>query len=429
MKTTLTEPSAQPAHQRDRAASGPAPIPIVHIITKLELGGAQQNTLYTVSHLDRRRFAPYLVAGCGGIMDDDARQLGDVTVSWVRSLIREIRPWRDLRAFIELWRQLRRIRRSAGPAMLVHTHSSKAGILGRWAARLAGATVIVHTYHGFGFHSGQPGWLRRSLIGIERLTATVTDAVIVVSRANQRQGAAIGLFQPSAAREAGRRPPSLLIRSGIAFAQFRAERSDEAAETRGGGLRATLRIPNDAPVVITVACLKPQKAPLDLVDVAQRVRRQLPEVRFLVIGDGELRPAMETAIESAGLRDCVLLLGWRRDVPALLQAADLFALTSRWEGLPRSILEAMLAGLPVVATAVDGVTDVVQEGVNGFVVKVGELERMAQRVVEVLTTPALRRQMGRSARALSEEFDIDRMVRQQEALYQQLLRAKEVIVQ
>ncbi|MEW6325381.1 MAG: glycosyltransferase family 4 protein [Nitrospirota bacterium] len=417
MKTMLAAPSTD---RKDQSAAGTPPIPVVHIITKLELGGAQQNTLYTVSHLDRRRFAPYLIAGCGGLLDEEARRLDGVRLSWVPSLIREIRPWRDLLAWIALRRRLWRIREEAGPVMIVHTHSSKAGILGRWAAAMAGATAIVHTDHGFGFNDEQPWWLRRFLIWLERLTAQVADAAIVVSEANQRLGERLGLFGRGEGKRPSR-PQSRLIRSGIEFSSFRTAGASEKA-----AMRKTLGLGPGALVVVTVACLKPQKAPLDLVAVAQRVAQEMPDVRFVVIGDGELRPAMEAQIDAARLRDRVALLGWRRDVPELLQAADLFLLTSRWEGLPRSILEAMLAGLPVVATAVDGVGDVVQDGVNGYLISAGDVDRIARRVVELLRAPALRHRMGEAARALPGEFDIDRMVRQQEALYLELLQAKGV---
>ena len=404
------------------------PVPVVHIITKLELGGAQQNTLFTLAHLDRGRFVPHLLAGCGGLLDEEARRSDGLRTTGVPSLVREISPWRDLRAVLALWRQLVRIRRNAGPVMIVHTHSSKAGILGRWAAWLAGASAIIHTYHGFGFHDEQPRWMRRWFIWLEKLTASVTDGVIVVSRANQRRGDACGLFGPPGFHKVAGRPPAILIRSGIDFAAFQSagrERGADAVHCRND-LRKELRLSPDALVVLTVACLKPQKAPDDIVAVAGRVLRRVPGAVFLIAGDGELRPELEAMIRADGLEEQVILLGWRRDIPRLLRAADLFLLTSRWEGLPRAILEALLAGLPVVATAADGVTDVVQDGVNGYVVPIGDVERIADRLIVLLQTPELRKRMSIAAEALPVEFEIHTMVRQQEALYSDLLRVKGV---
>lgn len=415
------------AAQREPPRTG-RPVPVVHIITKLELGGAQQNTLFTLAHLDRGRFAPYLLAGCGGLLDEEARRTDGLRATWVPSLIREIRPWRDLWALLVLRWQLARIRREAGPVMIVHTHSSKAGILGRWAARLAGASAIIHTHHGFGFHDEQPRWVRRVFIWMERLTASVTDGVIVVSRANQRLGDACGLFGLSGSKKAAGRPPAILIRSGIDFAAFQPTGRVSGADAvrRRIDLRAELGLAPEAPVVLTVACLKPQKAPGDIVAVARRVLHREPGAAFLIAGDGELRPELEAMIRANGLEGRVILLGWRRDIPRLLRAADLFLLTSRWEGLPRAILEALLAGLPVVATAADGVMDVVQDGVNGYVVPIGDVERIADRLIELLQAPALRRRMSVAAEALPVEFEIHAMVRRQEALYVDVLRAKGV---
>ncbi|MBI3621084.1 MAG: glycosyltransferase family 4 protein [Nitrospirae bacterium] len=405
-------------------------VPVVHIITRLELGGAQENTLFTVAHLDRRRFTPHLMTGCGGLLDEEARRLAGVPVAWVPSLIRQIRPWRDLSALLSLRRGLLSIREEAGPVMIVHTHSSKAGILGRYAARMAGATVVIHTYHGFGFHDGQPWWLRRFLIRLERFMAQLTDSVIVVSEANRRLGEAIGLFGASGGQRTDGRPPSVLIRSGIDLATLQegGGRAEERSQARAK-VRAALGLAPDAPVVLTVACLKPQKAPGDVVEVAARVCRDRPDARFLIAGDGELRPQLEAQIRAEGLEGRVILLGWRRDIPQLMRAADLFLLTSRWEGLPRAILEALAAGLPVVATAADGVTDIIQDGVNGYVAPVGDVEGLAGRVDELLRAPAVRQRMSAAASSLPDEFNIHTMVRQQEALYADLLRAKGVVVQ
>ena len=421
--------TAQPGSSK---AAGP--VPVVHIITKLELGGAQQNTLYTLAHLDRRRFAPFLIAGDGGLLDQEARQLDGVPGTWIGSLIRETRPWRDLAALFALRDRLRQIRRTAGPIMVVHTHSSKAGILGRWAARMAGATVILHTFHGFGFHPGQPGWLRGLFIWLERMTATMTDGVIVVSQANRIDGQKLRLFDDGEAERdpRSRRPPAVLIRSGIDFSRYRQSESPPEGEAvhdrtrQRAEMRRAMAIPPESPVIVTVACLKAQKAPLDVVDVARRVIREVPNARFLLAGDGELRPQVEARIEAEGLTGKMLLLGWRRDVPELLGMADLFLLTSRWEGLPRVILEAMLVGLPVVATAVDGVTDVVQDGVTGFMAPVGHVDEMAHHIIRLLQQPETMRRMAEAARRLPQEFDIDAMVRRQEELYSTLLQMKGV---
>ena len=378
------------------------PRTVLHIITQLELGGAQQNTLYTCGHLDRNRFRAELACGPGGLLDDDARALPDVPVHFVRSLVRPVRPFADATALLALARLIAKIR----PA-IVHTHSSKAGILGRWAARLAGVKTTVHSIHGFGFHPGQNPAVRRAFIAAERATSRITTHFIAVSRANRTEGAALGLFSPSCCS---------VIRSGIELGRYRL-----AAES-AGSLRRELGLAPGDPLVGMVACLKPQKAPLDFVAVAARVIQSEPRATFVLAGDGDLRAAVEDAIAAVpGGEGRIRLLGWRRDTEAVIAGVDVLLLTSRWEGLPRVLPEAMAAGRPVVATAVDGSPEAVEDGINGFLAPPGDVGLMAQRVVEILRDPALGARMGAAGRDRADEWDIDRMVRDQETLYDEIL--------
>lgn len=382
-------------------------IPVIHIITLLELGGAQQNTLYTVAHLDRRTFRPYLIAGKGGILDPDAKASGDVPCFFLPDLRREILPHRDLLALRQIRSRIRAIiRANPGARTIVHTHSSKAGILGRLAAWLEGVPVIIHTFHGFGFHDGQSLPVRWAFQTAERMTGRITNAFIMVSRANMEKARRLGIA--SAER-------MTLIRSGISIREFQ-----EVREGREE-IRASLGLGPDEPMVIMVACLKPQKAPLDFVEMAKRVVAQEPKARFFLAGDGALRRAVEEQAVLAGLGGGFRLLGWRRDIPQLLRASDVLVLTSRWEGLPRVLPQAMAAGLPVVATSVDGSPEVVKDGVNGYLVPPGRVAVMAERVLALLRDPGLRQRMGAEGRARVAEFDIERMVVQQEELYMTLV--------
>jgi glycosyltransferase involved in cell wall biosynthesis len=173
-----------------------------------------------------------------------------------------------------------------------------------------------------------------------------------------------------------------------------------------------------------VACLKPQKAPLDFVEAAARVARNHPEARFVLAGDGELSSAVASRARALGLEGRLSLLGWRRDVPDLLAALDVLVLTSRWEGLPRVIPEAIAATVPVVATAVDGSAEILKDDENGLLAEPGDIDGIAARIGRLLDDPALAPRLTAAARPLLEEFDIDRMVRRQEALYARLLDEK-----
>lgn len=377
------------------------PATVCHIITKLELGGAQQNTLFTVGHLDRTRFRPVLITGEVGLLDTDAKAIAGVEFHQVPVMAREIRPWQDLRAVVGMAILLRKIKPD-----IVHTHSSKAGILGRLAARLAGVPVIIHSIHGYGFTRFQPSLQRRFLIAAERLAARFTTKFFAVSEANRRMGLDLGLFRAEQCR---------VVRSGVDLGKIRNIRIDPTRKKRELGMD-----PN-VPVIGMVGPLKPQKAPLDFVLAAARIHREKPEVQFLLVGDGELRRKVDQTVDELGLRRVFHLVGWRRDVPEILRCLDVFMLTSLWEGLPRVYLEAVASGVPVVGTRVDGACEVILDDVNGYLVPPGDVEGLANRVLRLLGQPALVARMKQQGDALTSEFDIYEMVRLQEREYGRLL--------
>jgi glycosyltransferase involved in cell wall biosynthesis len=368
----------------------------------LELGGAQRNTLDTCRLLDRERFAVGLACADRGELFDETGRLGDVALFPLRRLRREVRPLDDLRALGELRRTIRSFRPD-----VVHTHSSKAGVLGRLAARRERVPVVVHSIHGFGFSAHHAAPVRWAFLAAERLVAPWTTQFVAVSRRNLDEGVALGLFPRERAR---------VIRSGVDLAAFR--------EASGGAeLRRSLGIPADAPLVVQVACFKPQKAPERFVELAALVGRRVPAAHFLLVGDGDLRGRLESLRAAAGLDRRLHLPGWRRDVAAVYAAATVVTLTSRFEGLPRALVEALTASVPVAAMAVDGVVEVVRDSVNGFLVAEGDTAALAARVVELLEDPARRAALAARAGEGLEEFDRDTMVRQQEAMYEELARA------
>ena len=170
-----------------------------------------------------------------------------------------------------------------------------------------------------------------------------------------------------------------------------------------------------------VACLKPQKAPLDFVKVAADVCARLPSARFVLVGDGELRNAVEKQIRDARLEDRVRIVGWRRDIPAVMRALDVFLLTSLWEGLARVLLEARASRLPVVATKAGGAAEVIVEGTHGWLCEPGDVGGLAERVCRALNGAPLRHRVDRNGDDLPAEFEIHEMVKQYEQLYGKLL--------
>lgn len=380
---------------------------VCHIITKLELGGAQKITLRTVAHLDRSKFHPVLIVGGeAGELDAEAADISGVGFYRVPSLVRAISPLQDLKALLSLTRILRRIR----PA-IVHTHSSKAGILGRWAARFAGVPVIVHSVHGFGFTPNQHPVLKRFLIILEKWSSAFTQWIFTDSEANRQQGIALGLFTQDR---------SAMLPPGVDLQAIRAVQINRADKRRNLGLDS------EHPLIGMVAPFKHQKSPLDFVRVASRVCRLRSDAHFLMIGDGELRQAVEDEIRRLGLVQSVTLTGWRRDVPEIMKCLDVFLLTSGWEGLPRVYIEALSCGVPVVGTCVDGAAEVVIDGVNGFLKEPGDIEGLADRVLWLLTHTEEAKAMGSKGLSLTAKFDCYEVVRQQEYKYEWLVEKMQI---
>jgi glycosyltransferase involved in cell wall biosynthesis len=330
----------------------------------------------------------------------------------VPDLVREINPKKDLSALFEIRRMLSDEKKlSAGAPIIVHTHSSKAGILGRTAAWLAGIPVVIHSFHGFGFNDFQPLPVREAYIIAEKITGWMTDSFIFVSRANQKKAEELGIGKPEQYD---------LIRSGIDISEFTPKPMDRMAK------RKDLGVGEDGRLALMVACLKPQKNPVDFVRVARIVLKEVPNAWFAIAGDGEMRPDLEAAIAEAGIRERFMLLGWRRDVPELMWASDLLVLTSLWEGLPRVFPQAMSAGLAIVGTGVDGGPEAVVDGVNGYLLEPKDFEGIAKRVIELFKDDQKRQGMGRKGSEMVSEFDIHKMVRDQEQLYRRLLKGKKI---
>ena len=387
---------------------------VVHIITKLELGGAQQNTLFTVAHLTRSEYEPVLISGTEGILVEDAVKLEGVRVYLIPELIREIRPIKDIIALLKIRRILKNLQRDAErnkpetiSQIIVHTHSSKAGILGRWGARLAGIKLIIHSIHGFSFNNFQPSLVRAFYIFLERVTSIITTKYIAVSKANREKGVSKKIFT---------KDKVVLIRSGIDIREFQGGGEGKVKKRKELGVDAKI------PLVAMIACFKPQKSPLDFVRVAKIVSDEIDEARFLLVGDGMLRPKVEELVRELQLKDKVLIMGWRRDIPGIMNCIDILVLTSLWEGLPRVFPQAMASGVPVVATGVDGAPEAIQNGVNGFLLHPGDIKGIAEKIIYLIRHPEKASEMGEKGKQLVKEFDIWQMLKQQEELYANILK-------
>ena len=373
---------------------------VFHIITKLELGGAQKVTLMTLGLLPQDRYEPGLVSAPQGLLREKAESIPGVRCLWISSLVREVRPIKDFTSFVQLWRLFRRERPD-----IVHTHSSKAGILGRWAAWLAGVPIVFHTAHGFGFNAYQQAAVRRFCIWLERWTRRITTRLVAVSEANVRTARENCILKSD---------NWVLCRDAISVADFL------KPDLRRGKL-ASWGIPENKVIVGMVACFKPQKCPGDFIAVAARVLESSETVHFVMAGDGELRAEVEATIEKHGIGDHITLLGWQDDMPEVYRNIDIVVLTSLWEGLPCVFSEAMATGLPVVATDVDGAREAIIHGETGYLHERHDIAGLARSVALLAEDRELRESMGAAGKSRVAEFDIEASVSTLEAAYRECL--------
>jgi glycosyltransferase involved in cell wall biosynthesis len=373
---------------------------VVHVITRMIVGGAQETVLLAASLADRTRFHPVVVTGTqtgseGSLHEELARRGVDVVL--VPNLVRQVSPVTDARAMRALTNVLRDLRPD-----VVHTNSSKAGALGRLAARRAAVPRVIHTVHGWPFHEHQRPPVAAAWRVIERRAAPLADRLVVVADADRAKGLAARIGRPE---------QYLTVRSGLELALYR----------RDAGMRSEVRselgLPLDALVVGAVNRLSRQKDPETLLRAAAVALRADPRTRLLIVGDGPLRGDVEALVQQLGLQSRVRMIGLRSDVPRLLTAMDVFVSASRWEGLPRTIVQAMAARVPVVATAADGIVDVVADGLTGRLVPVGDAAALGQAVADVLVHPRLGAALADAAAQRLPEFDAVRMVRELEQLY------------
>jgi len=373
-----------------------APAKVLHVVTKFT-DGAGGNTLMSVLGADRSRYDVWVASAPGGPLWERAEEHGVSTRKLAR--LREyVSPADDARVLVELVRLIRRERFS-----IVHTHSSKAGFLGRVAAWLCRTPVIVHTIHGFSFHPFMSRRRRLFYMTLERTVRPMTDEFVAVAPAVAREAVERALAPPGAIRVA----PSAVELDKIATA------SDPA-------VKQELGVPPDAPLIGTVGRLDAQKAPLDFVRMAALVAATVPRARFAMVGKGPLLEQAKAEADRLGVP--VIFTGFRSDAPRVAACFDVYVVSSLYEGLGRALTEAVASGRPVVATAVNGVVDLIEPASTGLLVRPGDPEALAANVRWLLDHPDEARRMGEAGRErVRQLFAPERMCAVIEEIYARLL--------
>jgi glycosyltransferase involved in cell wall biosynthesis len=376
---------------------------IVHIITRLIVGGAQENTLLSCEAQHQRGHDVTLITGPslgpeGSLME--RAQRGGYRVVVVQDMHRAIRPLPDWRTYRGLARTLRELRPD-----VVHTHSSKAGILGRWAARAANVPTIIHTIHGLAFTASTSPLANNAYRLLEKFTAPITTRIACVADAMREQSLRGGVGRPA---------QYVTVYSGMETAPF----LDPPVSRQA--VRRSLGIADDAQVVGTIARLFDLKGHDDLLDLAPALCERFERLRFLWVGDGTLRGRFEQRIAAMGLGDRFILTGLVEPsrIPELTGAMDILAHPSRREGLARALAQGALAGKPVVVYDVDGNREGLIPGITGVLVPAFEPGRMGEALSALLADESARSAMGQAGRRFAlERFDARVMAEALEQLY------------
>ena len=382
---------------------------VCHFITRMIVGGAQENTFLSARGLVEAGHECLLLSGSSeGREGSLLQRMKNPGFAVMESplFVREISPWTDLRAIYWLADFLKKERFD-----VIHTHSSKAGIVGRIAGRMAGVPLVVHTIHGLAFGPYDSFLKNQLYIRAERFAANRCDRIYSVAQA---------MIDQCLAAKIGRPEQFKVVYSGMELERFLDAQPDAA-------LRSELGIPENCRVVGAVARLFPRKGYEDFFPVAAQVARACPDVRFLIMGDGPSRAAYEKMTEELGIRDRVIFAGLVSPdrIAEYIALTDVVAHFSLKEGLPRVAVQALAEAKPVVAYPLDGTPEVVLDGKSGFLVPPGNHEAAAQALIRVLEHPDERRGLGEYGRSLvRDKFPWKKMSDTLIADYEACLAAK-----
>lgn len=382
---------------------------IIRVIARLNIGGPAIHVILLSSRLNHDRFETVLLSGREapqeGNMLELARSEG-VQPIIITNLGRELSLVRDVSTLLRLYRIFKKEKPD-----IVHTHTAKAGTVGRIAAILAGVPVIVHTFHGHVLHGYFGKYKTNFFRWIERYLAKWSTAIIAVSRQCKDD-----LIRYRIGTEESIR----VIPLGLDLDRF--TRIDPTARAR---LRIEWGIPGDAFLFGMIARMVPIKRHEDLFRAIPLVLRQLPDTFFVIVGDGELRSELEAMSHTLRIRHRCVFAGFRQDLEQVYQAVDAVVLTSGNEGLPVAIIESLSSGRPVVSTNVGGVPELIQDGKSGYLAEPYNIVSIAEQLVKMASDPNQAQNMGKIAQTdILDRFSIQRLVRDMEGCYEGLLKQR-----
>ena len=393
----------------DASPSCRRPVRVARVIARLNIGGPAQHAILLTAGLDRTRFATTLITGVVGQAEGDfteAARARGVDPIVIPELGRSIRPARDLAALVKLVSLFRRLRPD-----IVHTHTAKAGTLGRLAARIAGVPVTIHTFHGHVLDGYFSPAVTRVFVGMERMLARATDRLVTVSPRLRTELLAMSIGRPEQVE---------VIPLGLDLERFRRARPGVPI------LRPSLGLGSEVPLLGIVGRLVPIKDHPTLFQAMALLRTSNPPVHLAVVGDGEERARLEELAGRLKLGQRIHFLGWRTDLETILTEVDVVICASKNEGTPVALIEAMAAGVPVLSTDVGGVADLVAHGETGWLVRPGDPPSLAEAIRHLLGDEVLRARLAAAGRAVAlDRHGVEGLIRRVEALYTDLLATKQ----
>jgi glycosyltransferase involved in cell wall biosynthesis len=388
-------------------------IRVIHIITRLDMGGSAQEALFTAINLDPHNYIATLIKGStieSLMTEDEIKQIENQLVTAEKhgikvinlpSLVRRISPFNDIRAFISIFRILQRSKPD-----IVHTHTSKAGGLGRLAAWLARVPVIIHKPHGHVFYGHFRPLQSRFFLLVERLLGRITHHLIALTPHERNDYLGLSVSKPN---------NTSVIHSGVDLVRF------QKGKKRRSRKRKELGIPSDSLVVGFVGWLLPIKGVNFLIQAMAGVVKNHPKGLLVLVGKGEDERKLKKQAKNLGLTDKVLFLGWRPDVDEIMGCFDVFVLPSLNEGMGRVLVEAMAVGLPIVASRVGGIPDLVKDGKNGYLVPPADSAALEGAISDLFQDNAKRKRLGKAGKKMCRPYSTEAMVEQINNLYARLL--------
>jgi glycosyltransferase involved in cell wall biosynthesis len=353
------------------------------------------------------RYEPVLACAPGGALIDLVQRHG-MEVRAFPSLVQPLHPLKDFKAILDLAVHLR-----AKPYQIVHTHNSKAGFIGRLSAKLARVPVIVHTVHGFSFHQQEPPWRRLLFRNLERMASHWCDQMIFISQPLVDWALSEGI---GCAKKISR------IYSGIEMDRFH-----PVPEQEKNSLRGKWGLQKQDAVIGMVSKLWEGKGHALLIRAFNEISKEKPQARLVIVGEGYLMESLKALVGELGLSEAVIFTGFLEDVPQIIATFDVGVLPSYFEGMGRVLLEAMSMEKPVVGTRVGGIPDLIDQGLNGYLVSPGNQKELASAILKILNDRDLAVKMGQAGRRkMTARFSAESMVRSIEALYIELLKRKGV---